>query len=277
MNAGADQNITLPSSASLSATVSDDGLPTGTLTRNWTRASGPGTVTFSAPNGATTHASFSVAGTYVLRLTASDGALSGSDDVAMTVSGPAASGVAGGRMGLQRRGGHDTRRQFWQRATRDGVTGATWTTGRYGQALNFDGNDSGDPGAISDLTGSFTVMAWMQTRSLHASGCASLVMKALDYGFEICQGRFMPAVGNGSSWTANPSQPLTSADLNVWKHVTLTHDGTTLRFYIGGTLVTSVAGAPRDEQQLLLFGRWAATTASSGTGSSTRCGFIAAC
>ena len=35
--------------------------------------SGPGTVTFAAPNVMVTTASFSVAGTYVLRLTASDG------------------------------------------------------------------------------------------------------------------------------------------------------------------------------------------------------------
>ena len=65
MNAGADQTITLPSSATLSGTVSDDGLPTpGTVTLNWARVSGPGTVTFSTPTAATTTASFSVAGTY---------------------------------------------------------------------------------------------------------------------------------------------------------------------------------------------------------------------
>ena len=70
---------------------------------------------------------------------------------------------------------------------RTGTTsGATWTTGRYGQALNFDGNDFATFGDL-DLAGPFTVMAWMQTRSLFTSGCASLVMKALDYGFEICR------------------------------------------------------------------------------------------
>jgi hypothetical protein len=88
VNAGPDRSITLPNNTTLTATVADDGLPTpGALTLSWTRVSGPGTVTFSAPSAATTNASFSTAGTYVLRLTASDGALSTADDVTVTVAG----------------------------------------------------------------------------------------------------------------------------------------------------------------------------------------------
>ena len=94
VNAGADQTITLPGSATLNATISDDGRPNGTLTRSWTRVSGPGTVTFSAPSAAATTATFSASGTYVLRLTASDGALSTIDDVTVTVN-PAPGGGAG--------------------------------------------------------------------------------------------------------------------------------------------------------------------------------------
>ena len=47
-----------------------------------------GTVTFSNPNAVVTSAGFSAAGTYVLRLTASDSALSASDDVQITVQVP---------------------------------------------------------------------------------------------------------------------------------------------------------------------------------------------
>ena len=56
------------------------------MTLSWARVSGPGTVTFSAPAAAVTSASFSAAGTYVLRLTASDSVLSASDNVTVTVS-----------------------------------------------------------------------------------------------------------------------------------------------------------------------------------------------
>ncbi len=85
VNAGADQTVTLPSTASLSGTSSDDGLPSGSLTNTWSLLSGPGTVTFGNSNALNTTASFSAAGNYVLRLTANDGALSSSDDVAIQV------------------------------------------------------------------------------------------------------------------------------------------------------------------------------------------------
>ena len=87
VNAGQDQIITLPAAATLNGTVTDDGLPTPpNLTQNWSTVSGPGTVTFGNANSASTTASFSQAGTYVLRLTASDGFLSGSDDVQIIVN-----------------------------------------------------------------------------------------------------------------------------------------------------------------------------------------------
>src|SRR5262249_14140053 len=79
VNAGPDQTIKLPNNASLNGTVTDDGLPAGaTVTITWSKVSGPGTVTFSNPNAASTTASFSQEGNYVLRLTASDTELTAS-------------------------------------------------------------------------------------------------------------------------------------------------------------------------------------------------------
>ena len=87
VNAGADRTVTLPSNLTIAGTVTDDGLPTPTaLAIAWTKTSGPGTVTFSPANAGTTTLTFSAAGTYVLRLTASDGALSAYDEVQVTVS-----------------------------------------------------------------------------------------------------------------------------------------------------------------------------------------------
>ena len=88
VNAGIDQTITLPSSASLSGTASDDGVPNppGALTYLWTFVSGPGTTTFSNANALSTTASFNFAGTYVLRLNASDGQLSSIDDIQIIVT-----------------------------------------------------------------------------------------------------------------------------------------------------------------------------------------------
>ena len=92
VDAGADQVVYLPATtAALDATVTDDNLPSGTLTTTWATASGSGVVTFANASAVDTTASFSAAGTYVLRLTASDGAL-GTQDVVTVVSAPVLTG-----------------------------------------------------------------------------------------------------------------------------------------------------------------------------------------
>jgi hypothetical protein len=86
VNAGPDQTITFPQGVTLTGTVSDDGLPSGTLTLAWSQVSGAGTVTFANPTAAATTATFASEGTYVLRLTATDGALQASDDMTVLVN-----------------------------------------------------------------------------------------------------------------------------------------------------------------------------------------------
>jgi len=88
VNAGLDQVITLPSGANLTGVAIDDGQPNppGVLTTTWSAVSGPGTVSFSNARALNSAATFSASGAYVLRLTASDGALAVSDDVAVTVN-----------------------------------------------------------------------------------------------------------------------------------------------------------------------------------------------
>src|SRR5205823_2871783 len=88
VNAGADQTITVPA-VSMLGTAGDDGLRTGnTLSVSWSKVSGPGAVTFGAVSSLNTVAAFSTAGTYTLRLTANDGALSATDDVVVTYNVP---------------------------------------------------------------------------------------------------------------------------------------------------------------------------------------------
>ena len=88
VNAGADASVSLLGAASLDGTVTDDGKPGPTVTTTWSKVSGPGTVSFANPTAQDTTATFSQAGTYTLRLTANDGALSGADNVVITVLGP---------------------------------------------------------------------------------------------------------------------------------------------------------------------------------------------
>lgn len=92
--AGADQDITAPYAnatlgVSLAGSVSDDGRPTpAQLTTLWSVVAGPGPVLFEGVDRAATRATLAVPGTYTLRLTASDGALSGSDELELRVGTP---------------------------------------------------------------------------------------------------------------------------------------------------------------------------------------------
>ena len=84
--AGVNQTIRLPvDTVSLDATVSDDGLPGGGVTTNWSVVSGPGSVVFGNEAAVDTTAMFSAAGDYVLELNADDGALNANDTVSVTV------------------------------------------------------------------------------------------------------------------------------------------------------------------------------------------------
>jgi hypothetical protein len=86
VNAGPDQSIRLPASATMQGSVTDDGLPSPpNLTSTWSQVSGPGTTTFGDIHSPTTTVSFSTDGTYVLQLTGDDGALQSSDNVTVTV------------------------------------------------------------------------------------------------------------------------------------------------------------------------------------------------
>ena len=135
------------------------------------------------------------------------------------------------------------------------ITNATWTTGRFGQALSFTGNGEVNFGDV-DFSGPFTVEGWLQTRSLYSGTCGSFVMKVRDYGFEICGGQLGGKVAANNAWTASAATTLTSADLNIWKHAAMTYDGTSVRLYINGSLVSTVAGAHTTTNNPLEFGHW---------------------
>jgi hypothetical protein len=86
VNAGPD--LVVSGNAVLDGTVSDDGLPNppGAVTTTWSQVSGPGTVTFANASAIDTTASFSLPGTYQLRLSANDSTLTANDNVSVQVN-----------------------------------------------------------------------------------------------------------------------------------------------------------------------------------------------
>ncbi len=81
VSAGPDRALRQPETTlALAGTVADDGRPGGALSHTWSVVSGPGPVAFGDAASITTSATFEAPGTYVLRLSASDGALGKFDD-----------------------------------------------------------------------------------------------------------------------------------------------------------------------------------------------------
>jgi hypothetical protein len=82
--AGEDRFEFIGPSAALPSAIADESASTA-LSAMWDQVSGPGPVTFTGPTAAQTTASFPTPGTYVLRLTASDGTSIVSDTVTINV------------------------------------------------------------------------------------------------------------------------------------------------------------------------------------------------
>ncbi|MGW0806579.1 galactose-binding domain-containing protein [Nonomuraea sp. NPDC002799] len=75
-----------PGQARVEAVVKDDGLPSGTLTTQWSKVDGPGEAFFTEPAGTTTVIAFSEPGAYTLKLTADDGQKSTAATVTVTAA-----------------------------------------------------------------------------------------------------------------------------------------------------------------------------------------------
>jgi uncharacterized protein len=88
VHSGADRIVVRSGRTFLAGAIKDDGKPTGNLKVSWVKESGPGKVTFADAAAAVTSARFSAEGNYVLKLTADDGAASGSDTLSVRVDPP---------------------------------------------------------------------------------------------------------------------------------------------------------------------------------------------
>ena len=161
----------------LDTTVTDDGLSGQPVALEWTTVSGPASATFSPASSADTFVSFPSDGTYVLRLTASDGLLSATQDFTVVVGGTPGSGD-GPTSGLLLRykfdeGSGTTIADSVGNHTVTGHAGATWTpSGKSGSALDIStvSGRSFIPTNQDDLgfnpqADAFTISVWVRTTS----------------------------------------------------------------------------------------------------------------
>ncbi|MDQ0114175.1 DUF5695 domain-containing protein [Paenibacillus harenae] len=244
VDAGSNGSFTLPALLTLAGTVTDDGLPSGTVTTAWTMVSGPGTATIANSAAANTTATVTMAGTYVFQLTASDGSLSANDTVTHTVnpavpipeviasyafnetSGSAASDASGN-------GKH---------ASLSG--GTSWSAGKSGNGLELNGSNAyaSLPAGIVEGLNDFTIATWVKVDTL------SDWARIFDFGTGTNNYMFLaPRAGGaglrfGISTSGNGAEQQLNAPAlptGVWKHVAVTLSGTTGRLYVDGVLATT--------------------------------------
>jgi len=125
------------------------------------------------------------------------------------------------------------------------ITGATWTQGKIGKALNFNGNSnyveiSSTPSDVS----SFTISTWVKAINgstsdgygyiVHRSNTYSIGGSVYFLGINPL-GNYVGAV-NGNY--ANGDTGIQSNE-NIWRFLSLTYDGNTQKVYVDGQLKSS--------------------------------------
>jgi hypothetical protein len=129
------------------------------------------------------------------------------------------------------------------------VNGPTWTTGKIGGALLFDGSNDrvrvSDSNSL-DLKTASTFEAWVFP-TVAPSGWRTILQKEVDAYFFTASGGGpgnRPAIGGTFTGACCTFVSSTSAlPVNTWTHVAATYDGTRIRFYVGGVLVASQAAS----------------------------------
>ncbi len=242
VDAGEDATVKQPDPVALKGTVTDDGLPEGEVTTEWSLAEGPqdATVTFNRSSSLRTKVTVSEPGTYRFKLTASDSLLTAEDTVTVIVEAAAPLPEQLALYKFNESGGAavvDSSGSGNDAAIRGAVAR---TQGIAGRAVSLNGTDSYVqlPAGMVSRAEQLTVSSWVKANTL------SDYMRVFDFGSGTNEYMFLtPKAGNRMLFAITvqgngPGQEQTisgpALPTGVWKHVAVTLQGSTGILYVDG-------------------------------------------
>lgn len=129
------------------------------------------------------------------------------------------------------------------------VGGATWTNGKYGKALSFDGSTSYIRVTAApnlNVSSAFTIGGWMYLKS-YGEG-RTLISKRTgsneQWALRVYSNSITLQWYDGSWLGANVAPLPSTMSLNSWHHYIVTYDGSVIKIYFDGISYTPTGSAP---------------------------------
>lgn len=121
------------------------------------------------------------------------------------------------------------------------INGASWTEGRYGGALRFDGVDDYvrvNPGPT--LGGRYTIALWVQLETVPTGEVRLISRMEGTLTIRVDEGGYWSFHWNHVSGDSTAIRGSIKAEKG-WHHLAVTHDGTTAKLFVDHALATSAA------------------------------------
>ena len=136
------------------------------------------------------------------------------------------------------------------------VTNGTWsTTGKFGNALSFNGTSSRlfvNSSTSLNLTTGMTLMAWVNPANTTQTNNRTIMRRETN-GYWLYAGRtsntLRPGGGAVINGVTRSVATTTALAANTWSHVAMTYDGANVMLYVNGTLVSTRCGDGLDCQR----------------------------